>query len=124
MFARVALLLHYPLSWLRPKHQLALEILALRDQITVLNRQHHQPKLRPADRLIWIILKKFWPGWKSALMIFRPETVIRWQRAGFRLLWRWKSRPRMGAPGRGPGTDSAHPSHVGCQSNVGQSTDP
>jgi len=96
----VAALLHYLLSWLRPKHQLTLEVLALRHQITVLNRQHPKPKLRPGDRWIWVTLMRWWPGWKSALLIFRPETVIGWQRAGFRLFWRWKSRPRIGRPGK------------------------
>ena len=100
MFAMAAALLHYLFSWLRLKHQLALEVLALRHQITVLNRQHPKPKLRPADRLIWITLKNFWPSWKSALVIFRPETVIGWHRAGFRIFWRWKSRHRLGRPGK------------------------
>ena len=100
MFAIVAALLRYLLSWLRPKHQLALEVLALRHQLTVLKRQIHKPKLRPSDRLIWITLKRLWPGWRGALMIFRPETVIGWQRAGFRLFWRWKSRRRIGRPGK------------------------
>jgi len=100
MFAIVAALLRYPLSWLRPKHQLALEILALRHQITVLKRQTHKPKLRPGDRFIWIMLQRSWPDWKSALMIFQPETVIGWHRAGFRIFWRWKSRHRMGRPGK------------------------
>jgi putative transposase len=81
MFAIVAALPRYLLSWLRPKHQLALEVLALRHQLTVLKRQTRKPKLRPGDRLLWITLKRFWPGWKGALMIFRPETVIGWQRA-------------------------------------------
>ena len=100
MFAIVAALLRHLLSWLRPKHQLALEVLALRHQLTVLKRQIHKPKLRPSDRLIWITLKRLWPGWRGALMIFRPETVIGWQRAGFRLFWRWKSRRRIGRPGK------------------------
>ena len=100
MLAMAAALLRYLLSRLRLKHDLALEVLALRHQITVLNRHHHRPKLRPGDRLIWIILKRWWPGWKSALLIFRPETVIGWHRAGFRLFWRWKSRPRIGRPAK------------------------
>jgi putative transposase len=96
----VAALLRHLLSWLRPTHHLALDVLALRHQLTILKRQTHKPKLRPGDRLIWIALKRFWPGWKSALMIFRPETVIGWQRAGFGLFWRWKSRRRIGRPGK------------------------
>ena len=82
MFAIVAVLLRYPLSWLRPKHELALEILALRHQITVLTRQTHKPKLRLGDRLIWVMLQRCWADWKRVLMILQPETVIGWQRAG------------------------------------------
>ncbi|MGO8930347.1 MAG: integrase core domain-containing protein [Limisphaerales bacterium] len=100
MFAIVSALMHYPLSWFRPKHQLALEVLALRHQITVLSRQTHKPKLRPGDRFIWVVLKRCWPDWRTALMIFQPETVIGWQRAGLRIFWRWKSRHRMGRPGK------------------------
>ena len=100
MFAMVSALWRYSFSWLRPKHELALEILALRHQISVLKRQTHKPKLRPADRFIWILLRRCWPGWKAALMIFQPETVIGWQRAGFRIFWRWKSRHRTGRPGK------------------------
>jgi hypothetical protein len=46
------------------------------------------------------MLKSAWPDWKVALMIFQPETVIGWQQAGFRLFWRWKSRHRLGRPGK------------------------
>jgi putative transposase len=99
MFAIVSALLRYPLSWLRLKHELALELLALRHQITVLKRQTHKPKLSPGDRLVWILLQKCWADWKSALMILQPETVIGWQRV-FRIFWRWKSRHRMGRPGK------------------------
>jgi len=98
----VSALLSYPLSWLRSKHQLALEVLALRHQIIVLQRQTHKPKLRPGDRFFWIMVKRCWPGWRTALMILQPETVIGWQRAGFRIFWRWKSRRRSRRPGKGP----------------------
>jgi len=102
MFAIVSALLSYPLSWFRPKHQLALEVLALRHQILVLKRQTPRPKLRRSDRCLWVMLRQVWPGWKTPLMIFQPETVIGWQRAGFRRFWRWKSRPRRGRPGKDP----------------------
>jgi len=82
MFAIISVLLRYPLSWLRPKQQLALENLALRHQIAVLNRQAPKPRLQGTDRLFWVVLKGWWPNWRAALMIFQPETVIDWQRAG------------------------------------------
>jgi putative transposase len=100
MFAIVFALLSYPLSLFRPKHQLALEVLALRQQIMVLKRQTPRPKLRRSDCCLWVMLKKVWAGWKTPLMIFQPETVIGWQRAGFRMFWRWKSRRRRGGPGK------------------------
>ncbi len=102
MFAIASALLSYLLSLFRPKHQLALEVLALRHQIMVLKRQTPRPKLRRSDRCLWIMLRKVWPGWKAPLMIFQPETVIGWQRAGFRRFWRWKSRSRLGRPGKDP----------------------
>src|SRR6266550_5896168 len=100
MFAIVSALLSYLTSIFRPKHQLALEILALRHQVIVLKRQTPRPKLRRWDRRLWVMLKRAWPGWKTALMIIQPETVIGWQRSGFRIYWRWKSRRRIGRPGK------------------------
>ena len=46
----------------------------------------------------WCGSRVFWPGWRSALSIVKPETVIAWHRQGFRLYWFWKSRPRQGRP--------------------------
>jgi hypothetical protein len=50
------------------------------------------------DRLVFAALYRIAPGVLNALMIVKPETVIRWHRAGFRLFWRWKSRRRGGRP--------------------------
>ena len=76
------------------------EILALRQQVAVLKRQRPRPSLRKADRVFWVILSCLWPGWRHALVIVRPETVIGWHRKGFRLFWTWKWR--RGKPGRPP----------------------
>ena len=76
------------------------EILALRQQVAVLKRKRPRPLLRKADRVFWVILSCLWPGWRHALVIVRPETVIGWHRKGFRLFWTWKSRRRK--PGRPP----------------------
>jgi transposase InsO family protein len=54
--------------------------------------------LRRLDRLFWTTLRRFWSRWTDALLIVKPETVIGWHRAGFRLYWRWRSRPRGGRP--------------------------
>ena len=76
------------------------EILALRQQGAVLKRKRPRPSLRKADRIFWVILSCLWPGWRHALVIVRPETVIGWHHKGFRLFWTWKSR--RGKPGRPP----------------------
>ena len=79
------------------KAALLAENLALRQQLAVLRRSVRRPKLRNRDRVFWAWLSKLWPDWRSALVIVRPDTVVKWHRAGFRLYWRWKSR-RTGRP--------------------------
>jgi transposase InsO family protein len=83
---------------LRTRRALALENLALRHQLAVLQRAAPHPRLRRSDRLLWVLLSRLWNGWAYALLLFKPETVIRWHRAGFARCWTWKSR-RIG-PGR------------------------
>ncbi len=102
MFAIVWALLCYPLTWLRPTDQLALEYLALRHQLAVLKRRVPKPRLQRTDRLFWVILKSCWPNWRAALIICQPETVIGWERAGFRMFGQWKSGRRRGRPGKDP----------------------
>jgi len=55
-------------------------------------------KLTSADRLLWVCLSRLWHDWRSALTIVKPETLLTWHRAGFRLFWTWKVRD--GQPGR------------------------
>jgi putative transposase len=76
----------------------SLEILALRQQIAVLQRRRRQPPLNQLDRLFWMALRRLWPRWSQALVLVKPATVISWHRAGFRLFWRWRSRARRGLP--------------------------
>ena len=78
--------------------QLALENLALRQQLAVLRRSAPRPRLRPCDRLFWVCLSRCWARWKDALVIVSPATVVGWHRQGFRLWWRLKSRSRPGRP--------------------------
>src|SRR4030095_12252767 len=80
-------------SCFRTRAGMQIEILALRHQLAVLQRRtNKRPSLRTADRLLWVVLSRVWAQWRSALVIVKPETVIAWQRKGFRLYWRWKSR--------------------------------
>jgi len=50
------------------------------------------------DRLFWTALRQCWPRWTDVLVLVKPDTVIGWHRAGFRLYWRWRSRPLGGRP--------------------------
>ena len=84
--------------FIRSRGDNALEILALRQQLTVLKRDHPRPKLERLDRIFWIALRRCWSRWTEALIIVKPETVVGWHRAGFRLYWRWRSRPSGGRP--------------------------
>ena len=85
---------------LRSRASLHLEIIALHHQLAVVNRSR-RPRVRFAtvDRMLWVWLSRSWCGWRSAVPIVKPETLIGWHRRGFRLFWRWKSRHRTGRPG-------------------------
>ena len=86
-------------SIFRSRASLGLENLALRHQIGVLQRSAgKRPKLTSGARLLWICLSRLWRDWRSALAIVKPETVVAWHRAAFRLFWTWKVR--CGKPGR------------------------
>jgi hypothetical protein len=83
----------------RSRASLEAEILTLRQQLNVLRRK--SPKrlaFNNFDRLVFVTLDRFAPQIMNALAILKPETVIRWHRAGFRSFWRWKSRCRSGGP--------------------------
>jgi hypothetical protein len=86
------------LSLFRSRVDIALEVLALRQQLAVLKRQRPCPPLTRLDRFFWTTLRRLWPRWSDVLVVVRPESVIGWHRAGFHLYWRWRSRPRSGRP--------------------------
>src|SRR3989440_1461393 len=85
---------------LRTHTALALEDLALRQQLALLRRRSKRPQFALLDRLLWVWLSNQWARWRDALHVVRPETVIRWHRQGFRAFWTWKSR--RGRTGRPP----------------------
>lgn len=76
----------------RSRRDLLSENLALRQQLMVLARRNPQPRLTQSDRLFWLALRRLWPGWRQALVLVQPDTVVRWHRAGFELYWKWLSR--------------------------------
>jgi hypothetical protein len=83
----------------RSRAALEAEVLVLRHQLNILRRK--SPKrvtLSSIDRLLLVGLYRLAPGVVDALKIIRPETLLRWHRAGFQAYWRWKSRPRGGRP--------------------------
>jgi len=79
---------------LADRSALIAENLALRQQVAVLSRSAKRPRLRQRDRIFWVWISKFWRGWRSALVVVQPDTVVGWHRRGFRLYWRWKFRAR------------------------------
>ena len=83
----------------RSRASLHLEIIALRHQLAIVDRSR-RPRLRltSADRVLWAWLSRAWSGWRSAVHIVKPDTVLAWHRRGFRLFWTWKSRHRTGRP--------------------------
>jgi transposase InsO family protein len=83
----------------RSRAALEAEILALRQQINVLRRAAPKKQTFSAiDRLIFVCLYRLRTGVRDALAIVKPETVVKWHRAGFRLYWCWKSKARGGRP--------------------------
>ena len=94
MFRMLRLLLVLVVRFFRSRRDLLLENLALRQQLTILKRKHPHPRVATSDKLAWVILRHLWAGWKQALIFVRPETVVRWHHAGFKLYWKWLSRPR------------------------------
>jgi len=94
MICWLIVLIRLAVAGLKTHRNLLLENLALRHQLLVLRRSSNRPRLTAIDRALWAWLSQVWDDWKSRLCLVQPSTVIRWHQAGFRLFWRWKSRPR------------------------------
>ena len=83
----------------KSKLRLEAENAVLRHQLIILRRRlHGRVRLTNHDRWFFIQLYRWFPAILRVLMIMRPETLVRWHRAGFRRYWRWKSRRRGGRP--------------------------
>ena len=95
----LTLLITFLGSLFKSQRQLALENLALRQQVTILRQSVKRPRTTAADRLFWILFSRYVVDWRHILHGLHPDTVVRWHRRGFRLYWRWKSRrPKRGRP--------------------------
>src|SRR6267142_2865200 len=86
------------LALFRRRQEQAIVELALRQQLAIYARRHSRPHLSPLDRAFWVALSRLWPRWRSALVVVRPETVIRWHRHSFRRYWRSISPPLPPGP--------------------------
>jgi transposase InsO family protein len=82
----------------RSKSELVAENALLRQQLIVVKRQIKRPELTQRDRLLLVLLARLTRGWKEALLIVQPATVVKWHNLGFRLLWRRKSRATTRQP--------------------------
>jgi transposase InsO family protein len=99
MAALIFLLLNLGASLFKSKSRLEAENAALRQQLIVLQRKvRGRVQFSNSDRLFFIQLYRWFPSILKAITIIRPETVLRWHRAGFRRYWRWKSRSAGGRP--------------------------
>jgi putative transposase len=80
------------------RKELALENLALRQQVAALKRERPRPRLTDLDRLFWVALRDRWSDWANALIIVKPETVVRWHQSAFKRHW-----ARLSDSGKAPG---------------------
>ena len=76
MFNLLAAISQVLISAFQSRRQLLLENLALRHQLTVLQRSVTKPKLQGADRFLWVLLLRCWSGWQRVLVIVQPRTVV------------------------------------------------
>src|SRR5712664_4565386 len=99
MIALLCFLLALFASPFKSKSRLEAENAALRHQLIVLQRRvRGRVQLTNGDRLFLVLLYRWFPSVLRAITIIRPETLVRWHRAGFRHYWRWKSRNLSGRP--------------------------
>jgi hypothetical protein len=99
MIALLCFVLAILISPFKSKCRLEAENAALRHQLIVLRRKmQSRVRLTANDRWFFIQLYRWFPSILNVLTVIRPETLVRWHRAGFRCYWRWKSRLRGGRP--------------------------
>ncbi len=88
----------------RPRRELVLENALLRQQIIILRRKNPTPRATTAERFRLLVLAALVPSWRRVLVVVQPETLLRWHRQGFPLLWRRRSRHRAKQPRVAPET--------------------
>ncbi len=95
------------MNWVCTQHNLfahlTTENLALLLQLLVLKRGHKRPPITSWGRMFWIAVSRVWSGWRDALLIVKPDTVVRWHRQKLKAYWRRKSRSgKRGTPSTDP----------------------
>src|SRR5262245_18719894 len=99
MLDYLLLLLGLFCATVRSRGDLVAENLLLRHQLAILTRPtRKRPRLRTPDRLFWLLARVARRDWRRHLVLVTPETVVRWHRRAWKLLWRWRSRGRPGRP--------------------------
>ena len=98
MLFKLSLILCIVPAIFKDRADLVAENIALRHQLSCFIHRGRRPRIRPVDRVFWVLLSRFWGGWREGLAMVKPATVLAWHRKGFKLFWRWKSRRR--GPGR------------------------
>jgi putative transposase len=99
MIELVIVLLGALRATLRSRADLVAENQLLRHQLAVLTRPgRKRPRLRLRDKIVWILARRLCWAWRRHLVLVQPDTVVRWHRQAWKLLWRWKSRARLGRP--------------------------
>src|ERR1700730_1288905 len=94
MIDTVVLLAGAILRLFQCRRRLLLENLVLRQQLVALKRRRPRPRLVVFDKIFWVLARRFWSGWKQALIVVSPATVVRRHRLGFIVYWRVISKAR------------------------------
>ena len=99
MLAILQVLGRFIVDIFRPRIRLEAENLFLRLQLNIaLRRAPPRLRLRGCDRALMVWLVRLWPSLLGAAQVVKPETILRWHRAGLGVYWRWKSGRRAGRP--------------------------
>ena len=97
---KISTILSITAAIFKDRADLVVENMALRHQLSCLILRGRRPKLRPVDRVFWVLLSRFWNGWRKSLAMVKPATVLAWHRKGDEaklpsgLFWRRKSLKR------------------------------
>src|SRR5262245_50280855 len=99
MLAILDLLAMFVVDLFKSRRRLETENLFLRHQLSIaLRRAPPRFRLRGRDRPLLVWITRNWPNLLDLAQVVKPETILRWHRAGFKAFWRWKSRHRAGRP--------------------------